>query len=59
MEPCGILDGNKSYLIDRLVEKRLDEMQRSGFSIVTNADRDKIRKDIEAELFLRTGITAT
>ena len=55
MEPCGILDNDESHLIDRLVEKRVEEMQKSKFCIVTNADKDEIREDIKAELFMRTG----
>ena len=55
MEPCGILDGDESHLIDRLVEKRVKEMEESKFCIVTNADKDEIREEIKAELFIRTG----
>lgn len=59
MEAPGILDSDETRLLNRLVEKRVNEMQEANFCIITNADRDKIRKDIEAELFLRTGIVAT
>ena len=59
MEMCGILDSDEKRMIDRLVEKRVNEMQEANYCIITNADRDKIRKDIEAELLLRTGIVIT
>jgi hypothetical protein len=59
MEMCGILDSDKKRAIEQLVEKRVNEMQEANYCIITNADRDKIRKDIKAELFLRTGIVAT
>ena len=58
MEPCGILDDEKLHLIDKLVEKRIEEMQKSTFCIITNSDKDRIREDIKAELFLRTGIVS-
>lgn len=55
MEPCGILDDDKSKIIEKLVDKRLKEMEQSTFCIITNADKDKIREEIKDELFLNTG----
>ena len=55
MEMCGILDSDEKRIIEQLVEKRVSEMQRANFCIITNADKDKIREDVKAELFLRTG----
>lgn len=59
MEPSGLLDSDETRLLDRLVEMRVDEMQQSAFCIITNTDKDRIREEIKAELFLRTGKTIT
>lgn len=59
MEPSGLLDGDETRLLNRLVEKRVEEMQQSAFCIITNADKDRIREEIKAELFLRTGKAIT
>ena len=59
MEASGILDSDETRLLNRIVEKRVDEMQQSAFCIITNADKDRIREEIKAELFLRTGKTIT
>ena len=59
MEPSGILDSDETRMINRLVEKRVNEMQQSAFCIITNADKDRIREEIKAELFLHTGKTIT
>ena len=58
MEPSGLLDSDETRLLNRLVEKRVEEMQQSTFCIITNADKDRMQEEIKAELFLRTGITA-
>lgn len=55
MEASGILDSDETRLLNRLVEKRVEEMQQSTFCIITNADKDRIREEIKTELFLRTG----
>ena len=55
MEPFGLLDSDETRLLNRLVEKRIEEMQMTTFCIITNADKDRIREEIKAELFLRTG----
>ena len=52
-------DGEVLTGSNRLVEKRVEEMQQSTFCIITNADKDRIREEIKAELFLRTGKTIT
>lgn len=57
MEPSGLLDSDEIRLLDKLVEKRVDEMQQSAFCIITSADKDRIREEIKAELFLHTGKT--
>ena len=57
MEPFDLLYSDETRLLNRLVEKRVEEMQRSAFCIITNADKDIIREEIKAELFLRTGKT--
>ena len=59
MEPSGLLDSDETRLLNRLVEKRVEEIQQSAFCIITNADKDRIREEINAELFLRTGKTIT
>ena len=57
MEPFDLLYSDETRLLNRLVEKRVEEMQRLAFCIITNADKDVIREEIKAELFLRTGKT--
>lgn len=55
MEMSGLLDSDETRLLNRLVEKRVEEMQRSSFCIITSADKDRIREELKAELFLRAG----
>lgn len=55
MEAPGTLDSDETRLLNRLVEKRVEEMQQLTFCIITNADKDRIREEIKTELFLRTG----
>lgn len=55
MEPCGILDSRETKIISELVDRRIAEMERNNFCIITNADRENIERDIKNELFLKTG----
>lgn len=55
MEPCGILDSPEEKMLEQLVDKKVSEMERSGFIIITSADRHAIEKELRNELFLRTG----
>ena len=55
MEPCGILDSQESKIVNELVDRRITELERDHFCIITNAERDEIERDIKNELFLKTG----
>lgn len=55
MEPCGILDSRETKIISELVDRRIAEMERDHFCIITNAERDEIERNIKNELFLKAG----
>lgn len=55
MEPCGILDSQETKILNELVDRRIAELERDHFCIITNAERDEIERNIKNELFLKTG----